>query len=160
MLTSRLSRLGLGVAIALAALVSAQSASAVIIPQKGMAGVRLGMTRAKVRAVLGSPKTIFKGKNEFGSFTSFNYARVQVSFQGNQRVTNLRTQHREEKTRGGVGFGTTERLLRARVRGLRCKTEYGFRHCWLGAFLAGRRVTNFMLSGGRVSRIDIGFVID
>ncbi len=160
MLRARRGRVGLAGLVVGFALVAAQGANAIIIPQKGMAGVRLGMTQAKVRAVLGPPKTIFKGKNEFGRFTNFNYARVQVSFQGNQRVTNLRTQHREEKTRGGVGFGTTERLLRARVRGLRCKTEYGFRHCWLGAFLAGRRVTNFMLSGGRVSRIDIGFVID
>lgn len=147
-------------AVVATALVTAGAAGSMIVPQKGIAGARLGMTMAKVRSVLGQPKTIFKGRNEFGPWTDYGYARVRISFQGNRTVTKLTTQDRREKTRGGVGFGSTERLLRAKVRGLRCKTEFGFRHCWLGAFLPGRRVTNFMIDGGRVSRIDIGVVID
>ena len=125
-----------------------------------MAGVRLGMTQAKVRAVLGPPKSIAKGRNEFGRYTVFVYPRVSVSFQGNSTVTNLRTFSRSERTRNGAGIGTTERELRRKVRGLRCMTRIGFRHCWLGAFLPGRTVTNFMLARGRVARIEIGYVID
>jgi hypothetical protein len=42
------------------------------------------------------------------------------------------------------------------VRGLKCETG----HCFLGAFLPGRRVTDFFIRNGHVSRIVVGFVID
>jgi hypothetical protein len=50
--------------------------------------------------------------------------------------------------------------LKAGVKGLTCKTESGFRHCSLGKFQAGRRVTDFVVKRGKVSRVDVGVVID
>ena len=133
---------------------------ATIVPQQSIAGVRLQMSQAAVRGRLGTPIRIVRGSNEFGRFTEFRYPALRVSFQGNSAVTNISTTRRSERTARGVGVGSTEREVRARVRGVQCKTEFGFRHCFLGRFLPGGRVTDFQIRRGRVIRIDIGFVID
>lgn len=134
--------------------------SAAIVPQLGLAGIKLGMSQVKVRSVLGKPATIRRGMNEFGRYTEFLYSGLKVSFQGNAGVTNLRTTRRSERTAGGVGVGSTEAQLRAGIKGERCRTEDGFRHCWLGSFRPGKRVTDFRIKSGRVTSVDVGIVID
>jgi hypothetical protein len=47
------------------------------------------------------------------------------------------------------------------VHNVTCKSESGFKHCFVGAFLPGRTVTDFRLGGnGRVKSVSIGFVVD
>jgi hypothetical protein len=150
----------LAVACILAALVSAAVASAAIVPQRGIAGVRLEMTKAQVRAVLGAPRRAVHGSNEFGSFTVYRYRGLRITFQGNRRVTDVFTTRPGERTARGVGVGSTEAQVRARVAGVRCRTESGFRHCFVGRFLPGRRVTDFRIRRGRVTSVDVGFVVD
>ncbi len=65
------------------------SASAVIVLQKGMAGVTISMTKAKVRSVLGTPTKVKSGKNEFGKYTTFVYPTVTITFQGADAVTSI-----------------------------------------------------------------------
>jgi hypothetical protein len=146
--------------MAVGVLALSSTAAASIVVQRGIAGVDLGMTKAKVRARLGAPARIRRGSNEFGRFTEFVYPRVRVSFQGNASVTALTTTSRLERTVRGVGVGSTEARVRARVAGVRCRTEFGFRHCFVGRFLAGRRVTDFRIRRGRVTSVTVGFVID
>jgi hypothetical protein len=150
----------LAAACILSALVSAAVASATIVPQRGIAGVRLEMTKAQVRATLGAPRSAIHGSNEFGSFTIFRYRGLRITFQGNRTVTDVFTTRPTERTARGVGVGSTEGQVRAKVAGLRCRTESGFRHCFVGRFLPGRRVTGFRIRHGRVTSVDIGFVID
>ncbi len=142
------------------ALATASLAGAEIELQKGIAGVRLQMSQTKVRAVLGKPTSTKRASNEFGPYIEFRYPALRVTFQGNGGVTNVSTTRASEQTPGGIGVGSTEAALKRALRGETCKTEFGVRHCWLGKFLPGKRVTDFRIRKGRVDRVDIGFVID
>lgn len=141
-------------------LAGAAAASAALVPQRGIAGVRLAMTRAQVRAVLGAPRAAVHGRNEFGSFTVYRYRGLRVTFQGNRTVTAILTTRTTERTAAGVGVGSTEGQVRAKVAGVRCRTESGFRHCFVGRFLPGKRVTDFRITRGRVTSVTLGFVLD
>jgi hypothetical protein len=126
-----------------------------------MAGVRLGMTQAQVKAALGEPLRVVTGSSEFGPYTEFRYPhRVTVSFQGHALVTAIQTSGSFERTANGIGVGSTEAQVEANVPGARCVVELGFRHCYVGRFEPGRRVTDFVIKAGRVTRITVGFVID
>src|SRR4051794_25701866 len=95
------------VVVAVVALVSAAPAAAVIRPQKGMAGVQLGMTQSQMRDRLGTPMRVKQAQNDFGVYTQFVYPQsITVTFQGNRRVTGISTRGRAEKTERGVGVGT------------------------------------------------------
>lgn len=143
-----------------AALALAAVAGATIVPQKGIAGANIGMSQAKVRAVLGKPAKVKHGTDSFGPYTQFKYAGLTVMFQGNKSVTQISTTRSSEKTTSGAGVGSTEAQLRAKVKGLTCKTESGFRHCYLGSFKPHKRVTDFSIKKGRVYRVDVGIVTD
>jgi len=144
-----------------AALMGAGAAQAVIIPQSSIAGIKLGMTRAEVRAHSGEPSTILHAMNDFGSYTVFRYFRLRVTFQGNAGATAVSTTRRRQETPAGIHVLSTETALRAAYPGARCRTELGtFRHCWIGRFQPGRRVTDFRISTGLVRSILVGFVID
>ena len=138
------------------ALVLVAPAAAILVPQQGMAGIRLGTTQAKVRAKLGKPASVTHGSNDFGNYTELRYPGLRVTFQGNATVSAIWTGARRERTARGIGVGSTVAAVRARVPGVRC--ERG--HCFVGKFLPGRRVTDFFLRKGKVSAITVGFVID
>jgi hypothetical protein len=144
----------------LVVLVLAATAAGAIVPQKGIAGVSLGMTQAKVRSVLGKPAKIKHGTNSFGKYTQFLYAGLVITFQGNATTTDITTSRASERTSTGAGVGSTESALRAKVKGLTCKTESGFRHCYLGSFRPGKRVTDFRIKSGKVTSVEVGFVSD
>lgn len=144
-----------------AALLGAGTSQAVIIPQSSIAGIKLGMTRAEVRAHSGTPSRVVHGMNDFGAYTTFRYFRLRVTFQGNEGATAVSTTRTRQETPAGIHVLSTESALRAAYPGARCRTEFGnFRHCWIGRFQAGRRVTDFRISADRVRSILVGFVID
>ena len=141
-------------AAALAALAS--PAGARIVPQRSIAGVELGMTRPQVRTVLGPPLRFVVGTNDFGHFIVMRYFRLRVTLQGDTTVTAVQTTRRSERTRSGVGVGSTRAEVDARVLNTRCSR----RECVIGRFRAGQRVTVFRLFRGRVTSVLVGFVID
>ena len=147
-------------ALAVAALVVPRSAGATIVPQKSIAGVALQMTKAQVRAKLGAPPNVVNGKNDFGPYSTWTYPRVTVSFQGRKKVSALRTTSTLERTSTGVGVGSTEARVKARVRNVKCKTELGSRQCVVGAFKPGRIVTVFSIKAGKVRMVIVGVVLD
>ena len=146
----------LAAAAALVLVCGAGSAGAAIVPQRSIAGITLQMTKAQVRAKLGAPPRVRRGRNDFGAWTQFVYPRVEVTFQGGNSATGLQTTSPLERTARGAHVGSTKTELLARVPGLKCETG----HCFLGSFTAGKRVTDFFLRRGRVTRIVVGFVID
>jgi hypothetical protein len=145
---------------AAAVLAFAANAQAKIVVQRGIAGVNLRMTKAQVRATLGRPMRARTGTNDFGTFREMIYRRVTVTFQSGPQVTAVRTTSPLELTARGVGVGSTKAQVKARVHNVACRNESGFKHCFVGQFLPGRKVTDFRLRNGRVSSVTIAFVID
>jgi hypothetical protein len=141
-------------------LVAAAPAAAKIEIQHGMAGLELRMTKAQVRAKLGTPRKVRTGKNDFGPFTEFTYPRVIVLFQSSPRATAFRTSSRLERTVRGVGVGSTEADVKAKVPHATCRTESRFRHCFVGKFLPGHVVTDFQIRHGKVTSAVVGYVLD
>lgn len=143
-----------------AALLVPGAAGAVIVPQHGMGGVSVGDTPAKVRRVAGPPVRVVNGANEFGPYSEYRYRGFTVTLQGRRRVTSIATRSRLQRTRSGVGVGSTEAQVRAGVRGVRCESIETFRTCGLGVEEPGRIVTRFAIQGGRVVVVAVGRIID
>jgi hypothetical protein len=149
--------------LALALLALPALAHSRIVVQQGMAGIRIGMTQAQVIAAKGQPDGRARPHSEIlGRYTLYRYGNVYVSLFTSGTVFDVRTSGRTERTASGVGVGSTETFLRMNLRGETCKTEFGYRHCWFGAFRPGRIVTDFSISRrtGRVTRVQVGRVID
>ncbi len=147
---------------AAAALGLAGTAGAVIIPQQGIAGAELLMSKGEVRGVLGEPKRVKHGSNIFGPYAIFRYGWLSVFFQGNSEVTAVATIRFNQDTPKGIGRGSTKAELKDAHERAKCRREAGgFHHCWIGRYEPGRRVTDFRLNGAeRVERVVVGFVID
>jgi hypothetical protein len=144
-----------------ASLLVPASAGAIIQLDRGIAGARLGNTKAEVKTALGQPKRIRNGSNVFGPFTTFVYAGgIRVTFQSGNGVTGVSTTGLGDRTARGVGVRSTEAAVKARVPGVTCNTFSGTRICQRGEGLPGERVTSFFLRNGRVVRVIVAFVID
>jgi hypothetical protein len=137
------------------------AAQAMVQIDRGIAGARLGNSQAEVRAALGKPTWVIRGTNDFGPFVTFRYrGGLQVNFQGRRKVSSVSTSGRGDRTAAGVGVGSSEASVKAKVKGVRCETVAGSRSCHTHAFTAGQRVTDFLLGGGKVKRITVGRVLD
>ena len=147
----------------LLALAVSATADARIVPQQGIKGVTLDMTDRQVRAKLGRPDGIaFKRHEIIGRSKTYRYGLTKILIgPGSGKVLSITTTSRAERTSSGVGVGSTERAVDTRVRNSTCKTEFGLRHCYVGSFRPGRRVTDFFISRtGRVTSVTVGIVID
>ena len=145
---------------ALIALAVPASASAKIVPQRGIAGANLDMSRAQLTESAGDPD----GKKSrtspiFGKYETWLYGKTSVDlFRKSGKVFNVSTTSRAQKTATGVGVGSTATAVKKGVKGVKCDKN----HCFVGHFDPGRKVTDFNLSTktGRVTRVTIGYVID
>ena len=146
--------------LALGVLAVAAAAPAAIEPQRGIGGVRLGMSQVTVRSALGHPTKIERGSNEIGPYTTYRYPRVTVTFFAGRRVTSVVTTSPLERTLRGVGVGSTVAQVSKRLAGIRCVREFGYRHCYVGEWAPGKIVTDFAIRDGRVTRVTVGYVID
>lgn len=154
-------------AAVLGLLVLATFAQAQIVPQKGIMGINLKMTRAQVIAAKGKPDAERLAPHDIiGMVRTMRYGRTHVTFGGRRPdagVIGVLTKDPRQRTPGGVGIGSAAADVRNGVPDTRCRTEFGISHCWKGSFYAaGNRVTDFILDkpGGRVVSVTVGFVID
>jgi hypothetical protein len=76
-------------------------------------------------------------------------------------VVTVNTREQSERTRSGVGIGSTVGAVKRGVPKIRCRGKRRVHICVRGRFRAGERVTVFDISTrGRVNLVLIGFVID
>jgi len=142
------------------------AAQAHIVPQRGIKGIRLGMTVSQVRARLGPPdRIVFRRDPIQGRVRVYAYGLTHASFSPGDasaaRVNGITTTSRRERTTRGVGVGSRRAQVANRVPGIRCRVEFGVDHCFIGSFLPGHRVTDFRIGPtGRVRSVTVGFVID
>ena len=136
----------LALGLAGAVLVFAAAAHATIRPQRGMSGVALGMTKAQVRARLGSPIGSGGGR--------FYYARVWVGFRLGHAVE-ITTTRSTERTASGVGVDSSESEVRRSYPSVVCAPSGGFRRCRLGSGKPGTRATDFLLGHGHVLQVTV-----
>ena len=148
-------------ALLLAAFLSASSASAgsapiaALVPGKSLRGVSIGMQPSDVRRVLGKPRSDRTQSWNGTQRRQMSFSKVHVVFRGTgstATVVNVSTTSRKERTRG-VGVGSSEKQLTAALVGERCKTENGYRHCYLGRWVERSIVTDFSLSTARPRRV-------
>ena len=136
-----------------------------LVPQQSLRGLKIGMVASQVRAVAGT-QSINKIVSHplLGKTRRMRFGKVEVTFRctsATAPVVNLTTTSRSERTSGGIGVGSSERALAAKLTGERCVTELGYRHCYLGKWRAGFVVTDFSISkAGRVTQVSLGLVID
>jgi hypothetical protein len=148
------------IAISIALLLPTAAADARIVPQRGIAGANLDMTQPQVRAKLGKPDKVRHPTSPiFGQYTTWFYGATSVDMFRNQdgKVFNVSTTSKAQKTATGVGVGSTAAQVKKGVKGVRCDAK----HCYVGRFDPGRKITDFILSKtGRVTRVTIGYVLD
>ncbi len=146
----------------LLALALAPAAEAAIQVDHGIAGARLGNSRADVRKALGKPTKTQQGRNDFGRWVSYRFpGKITVFFQGRELVSSVQTAGLGDRTAAGIGVGSTESELTNTVKGLTCEdVGANMRTCHTGDFLPGRRVTDFRLSNGKVESVTVALVVD
>ena len=65
-----------------------------------------------------------------------------------------------DRTRRGVGVGSSEQAVKDKVPGVTCETFEGTRICSRGAEQPGERGTFFFIEQGKVTRVDVAILID
>lgn len=161
----RLRPLLLALAVGCLAALAAVPAQARIAPQQGIAGIKLNMTRAQVVRAKGKPDAERLLPHEIlGRQRMLRYGQTRAFFGGfrrNPQVLTVTTRDRDQRTRSGVGVGSTVKEVRDGVAGIKCRREFGFHSCFKGRFRPGQRVTVFEIDDERrVEMVLIGFVID
>jgi hypothetical protein len=156
-------RYALALATALALTASAP-AGAAIVPQKGMAKIRLGMTVQDVNAARGVPDhNVTSPDDLFGHTRTYTYGTVKVLFDGTRRTSEvilIETLQPGERTVAGVGVGSKRSTVASSVKGVHCTVEKnGVDHCVVGEYKAHQTITEFRVgASGLVNRVRIGIV--
>jgi hypothetical protein len=132
-----------------------------VIPGIGIDGVRLGMSQAAVRSVLGAPTRTSTATGCCGPIRELDYSKLQlaVSFFGSpfRHVSWITTTSPVFRTPTGGRVGSTKAELKDDVAGLQCGGgDTSGNVCTLHRGSADE--TSFMLHGGRVVTVIIGLI--
>jgi len=125
------------------ALAQAPAALALIQLDRGISGVRIGNTRAQVKAALRQPDQVARRLERLRRFVQYSYAGgIVVVFQGEERVSSVVTTGLGDRTSNGIGVGSPEADVKAHIPGVKCETLGSARSCHTGRLVSGRKVTD------------------
>ncbi|MFL5846552.1 MAG: hypothetical protein ACJ762_17850 [Solirubrobacteraceae bacterium] len=129
------------VVLIVAFLAAPAAADARIVVQKSIAGVSVGMSRAKLVERKGQPlRRRSTGKGTY-QVTLWSFAGpLDVGFQRRgPKVTSVTTYDATQRTASGIGPGSTRKQVRAALKGERCN-EFG---CAIGSLAPDTVYTEF-----------------
>lgn len=131
------------------------AAHALIVPGRGIAGVRIGYSEARVRGVLGKPIKVVPPGWAFGAPLD-----GRVGFDHARRVNDVWTASPRQRTARGVGPGASLRRVKRSYPKAKC-TGSGKRArvCTLVSHRRGHTIQTAFLFRGRLRRVDIYVVI-
>jgi hypothetical protein len=130
-----------------------------------MAGIKLRMTEAQVRAELGVPARITRRRGALGSLvTRLHYRRIDLDLQslgGSPVVVRVLTTRSGEQTASGVGVGSTLAAVK-RLSGVYCWWEQAAHYCRIGNRAKPlSRLTMFWIGAKqRVTLVSISLVVN
>ena len=144
---------------------SAAPASARIVPQDGIAEMKLAMTVDQVLDRKGKPDSDrIDSSSRPRAARRSRYGKTKAIFLGegdDAELIVVITRKRSERTKGGSGIGTTEKDLVADLPRVRCKNVFGARHCLIGKVKPADTVTDFLIAkSGRVKRVTVAVVTE
>lgn len=137
-----------------------------VVPQTSIRAIQLGMGHERVLELMGRrPDAVTTQAHPIVERTkTVTWGGLRVVYDGvksGARVISVSTTSRRDRTTRGAGVGSTEEVVRLRVAGVSCRTEYGYRRCSIGKPRAGNAVTDFAISRKkRVTRITLSRVLD
>jgi hypothetical protein len=145
----------------------ASPAAAVIVPDRSMAGVELGITAEEVIEILGDPDKSVTRRDFAGPKLTYDYRsrRIQVAMRPDEAGENwivrfIVTHAGKERTADGVGVGTHWRNVRSKLDAT-CRKFNRRRICWTGSANPGENTTQFFVNRrGYVNKVWLGLIID
>ena len=126
---------------------AAAPASARIVVNRSIAGVKLGMSQQQVIDLIGSPNTTVTNP-AFDTIYTYRKRGLQITFHphgSTNDVTTIELRKGGQRTASGVGVGSTYTAVRAGISGERCVRAPNPRQRWC-TVLSGRRQTTFVIS--------------
>ena len=137
---------------------AASHAGAAIDPGTGIAGIGVGMTADEIVAAKGAPDAdeVIHYPGEDGR--RLRYGKTKALFAStadNARSWQVFTTSPAQRTRQGVGVGSTEERLRRAIRRIRCGSPGGFRICTIGPIRDSDTTFYVSKRTERVTRVSI-----
>lgn len=133
-----------------------------VVVGRSIAGVRLGMSAAEVRARLGEPSSIRRVSSAAATEMRYRFRRrhLTVLFDSNvptsARVTHIVTRSHADRTTDAIGPGAPEPDLRRRLHDARCDSPPPARYCFIDGPDDAR--TLFSFSQSRVHSVSLARV--
>jgi hypothetical protein len=140
-------RIRLVIATAALFALAAAPASAKIVVNRSIAGVKLGMSQQQVLDRLGSPATTITNQ-ALDTIYTYKKRGLAITFRphgSTNDVTLIEVTKAGERTASGVGVGSTYNAARAGLSGERCVRAPNPRQRWC-TVLSGNRQTTFVIS--------------
>ncbi len=134
---------------------AAAPASAKIVVNRSIAGVKLGVSQQRVLNLLGNPSTTVTNQ-AFDTIYTYKGRGLQITFHAHgstNDVTLIEVRKRGERTASGVGVGSTYAAVRAHVAGVRCARAPNPRQRWCTVLSGGRQTTFVISSAKRVHEV-------